>query len=72
MSGRQFWESKMKHSGVEVRKNLSPENSVAASSMMEYGHGHLILQDQKQIELSKPPKVPLLMWHTCAGREGAH
>ena len=44
MSGRQLWDSKMKHSGLEVRKNPTTEISIAASFTMKHTHHHRILQ----------------------------
>ena len=44
MSGRQLWDSKMKHSGLEVRKSPTSEISIAASSMTELVRGHIMQQ----------------------------
>ena len=52
MSGRQLWDSKMKNSGVEVPENKTSAISIAASSMFEHRHVHLVLQGKTKSKWS--------------------
>ena len=52
MSGHQLCDSKMKHSGLEVRTSPTSEISIAASFMMQHRHHHMILQGKTKSKWS--------------------